>query len=254
MGKRPSLQFYPGDWLRDPAVRGVSLAARGLWIDMLCLMFECDRKGYLMLNGKPPTLEQIARMTGCSTEDASRLTSELETSGAFSRTEHGVIFSRRMVRDEGKREKCSIAGKKGGGNPAFKGLSKGGSKPASKRNANPSSSSSTSVPSSEVSEEGTPSTFKGSDLPQELDTVEFREAWRLWEQHRVEIRHPLKPTMREEQIRKLAAMGAARAVACLRNSIAGGWRGLFEPDPPKNGSHGKQATFDTLFDEKGNPR
>ncbi len=100
MAKRPSLQFYPGDWLRDPGVRSLSLSARGLWIDMLCLMFQDDRPGYLHLNGQPPTHEEIARMTGCPSADVPRLVQELLRSGVASSTDSGVIFNRRMIRDE----------------------------------------------------------------------------------------------------------------------------------------------------------
>lgn len=104
--KLPSFQFYPGDWMKDPAVRCCSLAARGLWIDLLCLMHESPRRGYLQHeNGMPVTHEQIARMTGCSSEEASHLLQELESAGVFSCTEHGVIYSRRAVRDEDNRTK-----------------------------------------------------------------------------------------------------------------------------------------------------
>lgn len=113
--KLPSFQFYPGDWMKDPALRAVSLAARGLWMDTLCLMFESARRGYLQhATGKPVTHEQLARMTGCSAEEASRLLQELEDSGVFSRTEHGVIFSKRMVRDELRRQTNRENGSKGG--------------------------------------------------------------------------------------------------------------------------------------------
>lgn len=104
MGKRPSLQFYPGDWLKDPAVRFVSLAARGLWIDMLSIMFECDPKGRLSLCGKLMPVEHLARMVGGSTDEVSRLLTELAASGVYSVTEDGIIYSRRMVRDEAERE------------------------------------------------------------------------------------------------------------------------------------------------------
>lgn len=144
--KLPSLQFYPGDWLKDPKLRSVSLAARGLWMDMLCLMHENDRRGYLQLgSGKPVTAEHLARMTGCSPDDASRLLQELEDSGVYSRTEQDVIYNRRMVRDDQKRRLCSEAGKKGGGNPTFKGQTKGDSKGRDKGGAKASSSASTSV-------------------------------------------------------------------------------------------------------------
>jgi hypothetical protein len=125
MGKLPSLQFYPGDWMKDPAVRSVTVAARGLWIDMLCLMHESDRRGYLQhATGRPVTSEQLARMTGCSASEVARLLRELEESGVFSRTEDGVIFNRRMVLDEHKRTLFREAGRKGG-NPALKAPDKG---------------------------------------------------------------------------------------------------------------------------------
>ena len=47
--KRPSFQFYPGDWLRDPALRACSLAARGLWADVLCYMHQGAPYGHLAL-------------------------------------------------------------------------------------------------------------------------------------------------------------------------------------------------------------
>ena len=169
--KLPSFQFYPGDWMKDPALRSVSLEARGLWIDMLCLLFESGRRGYLQhMTGKLVSDEQLARMTGRSSGQVSRLLQELEDSGFFSRTEHGMIYSRRMIRDERKRAACSDAGRKGGGNPTYKtssgksneahdlpstfkghckGGAKGDSKGGSKQNPNPSSSTSFSSSSSE---------------------------------------------------------------------------------------------------------
>lgn len=62
-----------------------------------------------------------------------------------------------------------------------------------------------------------------------FDSVAFTEAWKHWEQHRREIRKPLKPTMREAQLRELEAMGEARAIAALQFTIAKGWQGIREP-------------------------
>ena len=118
--KLPSFQFYPGDWMKDPALRSVSLEARGLWMDMLCLLFESARRGYLQhVSGQPVSPEQLARMTGCSLDQVNLLLKELETSGVFSRTEHGTIFSRRIVKDEQIRQLRAEHGKLGG-NPKLK--------------------------------------------------------------------------------------------------------------------------------------
>lgn len=109
----PWFAWYADDWLSDEKLRACSPGARGLWADMLSLMHKCDRRGYLSLNGRPLTLDQLARMTGCSTEEVSRLLTELLNSGVPSVLDDGTIYSRRMVRDAEKRAKCSAAGHRG---------------------------------------------------------------------------------------------------------------------------------------------
>lgn len=136
--KFPFIKFFPTDWLAEPALRACSVGARGLWMDMLSLMHLAPRRGYLLAaTGLPISPEQLARMTGCSADEVVRLLGELQTSGAFSCTDDGMIYSRRMVREETKREKCSDAGRKGGGNPTFKGGHKGGPKGGSKGEPKP---------------------------------------------------------------------------------------------------------------------
>ena len=175
MSKLPSLQFYPGDWMKDPALRAVTIAARGLWIDMLCLMHESPRRGYLQHEtGKAVTAEQLARMTGCSTDGASLMLQELEDAGVFSRTSDQIIYSRRIVRDERKRQLCSDAGKKGGGNPTFGGAPKGHPKGA----PNPSSSSSVSSSTSKAEEPPLPPTGGGC-----VDPPGFVQFWEAWPSH-----------------------------------------------------------------------
>jgi hypothetical protein len=138
VAKLPFIKFFPRDWMGDDRLRLCSVAARGLWIDLLCLMHSAPRRGYLQTaSGSPLPLEQIARMAGCSTDEATRLISELKDAGVCDCSEHGMIYSRRMVREEGKREKCSEAGRKGGGNPAFKGHTKGAAKGEAKQKPNP---------------------------------------------------------------------------------------------------------------------
>lgn len=47
MSKRPAFQFYVGDWLRNAKLRRCSAAARGAWIDVLCLLHDSDEYGVL---------------------------------------------------------------------------------------------------------------------------------------------------------------------------------------------------------------
>ena len=112
--KMPAILFYTGDWLKDPAVRCVSLGARGLWIDMLSLMYESPIRGYLSLaNGSPINTTQLARMVGSNEKEIAPLLEELSSCGVYSIDSKGVIFSRRMVADELEREAKSKAGKEG---------------------------------------------------------------------------------------------------------------------------------------------
>ena len=42
--KRPSFQFYVADWRLDQKLRRCSPAARGVWIDILCLLHDSDEQ------------------------------------------------------------------------------------------------------------------------------------------------------------------------------------------------------------------
>ena len=80
------------------------------------------------------------------------------------------------------------------------------------------------------------------EIPSELDSADFREAWERWEQHRKEIKKTLTPSTTAAQLRKLATWGVLRAVAAIEHSIEKGWQGIFEPS--SNGAqNGKQRTI-----------
>jgi hypothetical protein len=76
------------------------------WIRCLFLMWEAPRRGYLLhSNGLAFTPEQLAARLGskCIAGEVTRWQQELVTAGTASRTPEGVIFCRRMVKDEHKR-------------------------------------------------------------------------------------------------------------------------------------------------------
>lgn len=102
--KAPAFQFYPGDWLRD-SISGCSIAAQGLWLRIMFIMHDSERYGYLIVNGRPMTGEEIARRCGVSQKEYDRLLQELFHAGVPSFDETGeFIYSRRMVRDFEARE------------------------------------------------------------------------------------------------------------------------------------------------------
>lgn len=111
-------KFYWPDWLSDRGLRRSSYAARGLWMDMLCLASQGEPIGKLCINGDPLTAEDIARMTGGSSSEVETLIAELERNGVFSRDRNGVIYSRRMIEDAKKAATARKNGKQGG-NPTL---------------------------------------------------------------------------------------------------------------------------------------
>ena len=122
--KRPSFQFYPGDWLNDSALRMCSVPARGLWIEMLCLMHQGSKYGHLLVNHQVIPLDNLARMIGATKTEVEAWLGELDSAGVYSKTDDGCIFSRRMIRDEELREIRSDCGKLGGNPKLLRKISK----------------------------------------------------------------------------------------------------------------------------------
>ena len=114
----PWMKFFPADWRADPALRMCSLAARGLWMEMLSIMHEADPRGSLLVNSAPIAAKQLANLCGATPRETIALLTELETAGVFSRAEDGTIFSRRMKRDDEKAARDKANGK-AGGNPSL---------------------------------------------------------------------------------------------------------------------------------------
>jgi hypothetical protein len=105
------MKFYPRDWRGDQALRSVSVAARGLWMECICIMHEAKPYGHLMLNGSPVEGGILARMAGISVDEASALMAELRQAGVLSVTSRGVVFSRRMTKDHARARKGRNAAK-----------------------------------------------------------------------------------------------------------------------------------------------
>jgi hypothetical protein len=108
--KRPAFQWYPGDFRRDLGVQACSWEARALWRDMLDLMHDGEPYGHLTAGGVPINTPDLARLIGKKAPFVKKLLAELESRKVFSRTAAGVIYSRRMVRDEDVRNKRATGG------------------------------------------------------------------------------------------------------------------------------------------------
>lgn len=117
--KKPWMKFYPSDWRADEALRSCSIAARGLWVEMMALMHSAEPYGSLLIKGKRPDKKRLASLVGIHEKECSELLFELEGMSVFSRDEDGTIYSRKMRRDYEKAMKHKEDGAKGG-NPGLK--------------------------------------------------------------------------------------------------------------------------------------
>lgn len=109
------MPFYTGDWLRCPELRVLPPDVRGLWMDMLCYMWESVERGVMVMpNGQPCTKDDVVRIIGTDSSGSTDWLDVLIDNKVCEVREDGAIYSRRMVKDNLISEKRRLAGKKGG--------------------------------------------------------------------------------------------------------------------------------------------
>lgn len=96
MNKRPSLQFYPADWRKDPQLQMCSMSTQGIWINLLCIMWEAEIEGEIA--GRE---EELVRLIGCTPNDFFQFTEEIKRHNFGDVTNcngNVTIINRRMKR------------------------------------------------------------------------------------------------------------------------------------------------------------
>jgi hypothetical protein len=81
MAIRPAFQFYPADWRNNAKLRRCSEAARGAWIDVLCILHDSDEYGVLRW-----PLADVAQAAGVPL----KLLRELVTKGVLKGADSGA--------------------------------------------------------------------------------------------------------------------------------------------------------------------
>ncbi|MDQ7982261.1 hypothetical protein QYH69_34110 [Paraburkholderia sp. SARCC-3016] len=66
--KRPSFQFYPGDWQANSNLRRCTRVEKSVWLDVLCLMHDQEEYGVLRW-----TLKEIAEAAHCKVSELKSL-------------------------------------------------------------------------------------------------------------------------------------------------------------------------------------
>lgn len=63
-GKSPAFQFYVKDWLSDPELQKAHPITRGIWINLLCYMWDAPDRGKLETNER-----ELCQLGSCLLED-----------------------------------------------------------------------------------------------------------------------------------------------------------------------------------------
>ena len=106
----PAMMFYVGDWLKAPDIQCLSYELKGIWFEMLCYMWESQERGYLNYN-----TEELARLLRLPEDLLKQKLEQLLKRAIYSvRESDGVIYCRRMVKDQEIREIRKKAGSLGG--------------------------------------------------------------------------------------------------------------------------------------------
>jgi hypothetical protein len=95
----PWTKWFWADWESDIGLRACGLKAQGLWMRMLSIMARSKKRGYLLDGEKQMESKTLAKLTGESEAEIDSLLDELFSHNVPSKSEEGIIFNRRMVRE-----------------------------------------------------------------------------------------------------------------------------------------------------------
>jgi hypothetical protein len=207
--KLPAIQFYPGDWHKDIGVQSLCYHDKGVWFEILLLMFESEQRGVLLLNGAPMPEEQLAWLLRLDNQTLNQTLTNILKFGVASRNEAtGALYCRRMVRDEEVRKIHAEAGKKGG-NPALVNQT---------RNQNDSQKPTPSSSSSISTTEQNPPSPDGVLETGSQAQSHTKKSTAVSEEHLIEVyqRYP----RREDRKTALPAIGKAIRLVATREKIS----------------------------------
>lgn len=248
--RQPWFKLFPGDWRQCPELRACSAAARGVWMDLMCLAHQAERYGHVEYD----SAETLALSLGIHPTEFLPAFEELERRKVFTRASPTDVFSRRMVLDE-QRRLAGVENGRRGGNPALKAA---GATPLStdlfctpvatpypttytqksevrSQNQNPPTPQGGEPPAAAVNGHTKPKQKPKSviDVESELSGIDvwIQDAARAWVAYRAEKRlGAYTPTGFRALVKTIRDMGAPRVRVAMQFSMARNYQGLIEPN------------------------
>ncbi|HEV7286184.1 MAG TPA: hypothetical protein VGN75_15120 [Kaistia sp.] len=95
--KRPSFQFYAADWRANAKLRRCSPAARGVWVDIMCLLHDADEYGLVRW-----PLKEIAQAVGASLSHVRELVDKDVLKGSDKQIAEPFVYTPRSGRRNGE--------------------------------------------------------------------------------------------------------------------------------------------------------
>jgi len=117
MPKDPWFKFFPTEWMADAKLRSCKLSTRGFLLELMCLMHQSPKPGYLLIGQNVPSLYTISVVISTPIPTVKRHVKSLLENGVIIEDD-GVLVCPRMVRDYALRETRREVGRKGG-NPVL---------------------------------------------------------------------------------------------------------------------------------------
>lgn len=96
MAKRPAILFYPADWRSNAKLRRCSPAARGVWMDAICLLHDSDEYGTIRC-----PLKEIARAIGAAMVHLRELVEKGVLKGSDTHLADAYVYVPRSGRRDG---------------------------------------------------------------------------------------------------------------------------------------------------------
>ena len=76
------------------------MTAQGVFINLICLMHQSEKYGYLLINGLKPEHKTVIKLLRTHHRTFKGSINQLLLNGVLKQTEDGIYFCERMVKDE----------------------------------------------------------------------------------------------------------------------------------------------------------
>ena len=220
MTKLPHMPLYYKDWMADANLARCSLQAKGTWIELLCLMWDCEERGKLASVGTPWTLTDICQAVRGSASAVEESISELTAKNVLKLDDNGCYYNSRMVKDEVIRKIRAKSGSKGGSKTSSKSEAKG----VAKAKQNPANANAIAIGNATKQKKKKKLDFT---IPDELKKHEAKiQEW--WDYRNAISKPPKAQASITKMYNEMSKLGQ-NLPASIDGSIANGWTGLFEP-------------------------